>query len=109
MVAVVITAGIIYASEFKNLRESFVSKLGDFSYGVYLLHVPIGIYFVGAFKELIIKENLFIRICIDISLYIIILIFSKYLYSWIEKPAVVLGNKVTKKLFSDSGNSRYTL
>ena len=99
---VLVTVALIYVSEYITLKENFISKMGDYSFGVYLLHVPLGVYFIGSFKENLIKDNLFIRVCIDISIYLMILFIAKYLFRWIEKPAVTFGNTVNKKYLQNN-------
>ncbi len=85
---------IIFFSEYINLKENKLSKLGNYSFGVYLLHGSIGVNLLGIIKNKVIEENLMFNIPFDILSYLIVLFIAYYFYEFIERKSIEIGKKV---------------
>ena len=83
-----------------DLPNSLFSKLGDLSYSVYLLHVPLGVYILGNFRNAFIQNNLFANVLFDLLIYLVISVFAFYTYKYVELPSIQAGKKLLKKLSS---------
>jgi peptidoglycan/LPS O-acetylase OafA/YrhL len=78
------------------LKNNFFSRLGDYSYSVYLIHVPIGIYLLGFIKaSLAVQQRLSLNIVADISMLILVIMCAKVMFIKVEKPSIELGRKLS--------------
>src|ERR1700744_1555097 len=69
---------LIFLDIIRPLKANIFSRFGDYSYSIYLLHVPICLYLLGFIKQVkIVQQNIILNIIIDFSLLILILIISK--------------------------------
>ncbi|HTN00149.1 MAG TPA: acyltransferase [Pedobacter sp.] len=92
----IITASLICISNYHVFRENFFSKLGDYSYAIYLIHVPIGVYIFGSIKQIaLVQKNILLNISWDVFLYIIIVCIAKFIFIKIEKPFILIGKKIS--------------
>jgi peptidoglycan/LPS O-acetylase OafA/YrhL len=98
IVAAIMTALVIYFSNIISLKNNFLSKLGDFSYAVYLIHVPIGVYLLGYFKSKLFQQNQLLNIFFDITIYCIVTFFAMLIYKYIEQPFIRIGKSLVKKV-----------
>lgn len=96
--ATIITSLLIVLNHFKPLKNNFFSKLGDYSYSIYLIHVPIGVYILGSLKQTqYVQTHLWLNILWDVILLGIIVLLSKIMYLYIELPAIQMGKKYSQK------------
>ena len=93
----IITATMVGVSIFvRDIPKNFFSRLGDYSYGVYLLHVPIGCYLLMQLKVSIIQQNILYNSAFDLSILIIMVFIGHFCYRWVEKPGIRFGKWFTK-------------
>ncbi|MBL4674830.1 MAG: acyltransferase [Mucilaginibacter sp.] len=91
-----ITVTLIALNHLKPLKANFFSTLGDYSYSIYLIHVPVAVYMFGAVKQQqLVQTNLLINLAWDITLYSFIVLLSWLMYKYIELPSIRLGKKLT--------------
>ncbi|RZL69649.1 MAG: acyltransferase [Pedobacter sp.] len=90
-----VVASFILLSLKKELHSNLrpFNKLGNYSYSVYLLHVPIGIIF-GQFRSNSLQEMPIFLIMYDITTYLVISFISAIVYNYIEQPAIAYGKKL---------------
>ena len=68
----------------RALSQPWMIRLGDASYGIYILHMPVR----WIATDVTTKLNIHLPPLVDFLLYVLLLIFiSLLMYSWIEKPA----------------------
>jgi peptidoglycan/LPS O-acetylase OafA/YrhL len=91
---VLIAASLFWA----DLGSNFFSRLGDYAYSVYLIHVPLGVYLLNHFKTPTVQKNVFFQSAYDIIVLIILLFISSLTFRFIELPGIQFGKKVAKKL-----------
>lgn len=96
----IITSSIIFMSPNFKIKENLFSKAGDFSYSIYLIHVPIGIYILGIFKNEVIQTNILFNILFDLSVYLFVGLISYFMYKYIELPFIKLGKKIIHRNLS---------
>lgn len=99
MLACIAAAILIVGNHFKPLKENFLSRLGDISYSLYLIHVPVGIYIFNQFKTPAIKLSLVYCIPFELGLLILLIGLSKLMHNCIELPAIKYGKRFSKKTF----------
>jgi peptidoglycan/LPS O-acetylase OafA/YrhL len=93
----IITLGMITISIYiRDLPPNYFSKLGDFSYTVYLIHVPIGVYLICLLKTRFIVERPVLDIFFDVSVLILMNYIAHFIYYWVELPAINYGKSITK-------------
>jgi peptidoglycan/LPS O-acetylase OafA/YrhL len=90
---------IIAISVFKfDFPENPLSKLGDYAYSLYLIHVPIGVYLIDYMKSAAIQANILSNIIFDLGVLSFLLLLSSQVFKRLEKPGITLGRKVSKRV-----------
>ncbi len=91
----IITAILIAINHFIPFKSNSLSRLGNYSYSIYLIHVPIAVYLLGPIKQInYVQTHLWLNIIVDIGLLITIVLLAKWIYSFIELPAIKVGKKL---------------
>jgi peptidoglycan/LPS O-acetylase OafA/YrhL len=89
---------LIYIDSIKPLVNNFFSSLGDYSYSMYLIHVPVGIYLLGFIKNTkIVQTNIPLNIIVDLVLLILIVFISRFTFEWIELKSIEVGKRLSRK------------
>lgn len=96
-VTTIISVLLISLSIKYKLRDNILSKFGNYSYSVYLFHVPLGAYLMGNFKTLTIQQNMYLNIAYDIISFIITFGLAYLAYRFIELPSIKAGKIFTQK------------
>lgn len=97
IIASLVTTAIVIIDHFKPLKNNLISKYGDVSYSLYLIHVPLGIYFWSLMqKREIIEHHLILNIVTDFSLLIILIFLSGLMHKYVEIPSINYGKKVSR-------------
>lgn len=93
-----VTFFIILLSPKFKIKSNFFSTLSDYSYAIYLIHVPIGISIFGYFlKKGNFETNMWLNISTDFINYLILMFLSVLIYKWVEKPSIKVGKNISKK------------
>jgi peptidoglycan/LPS O-acetylase OafA/YrhL len=82
----------------RDLPANPFSRLGDFAYGVYLLHVPIGVYMFGVLKTIAIKTTPIYSFPFDLGVFCVIMVLAAAIYKYLELPGIGLGKKLSRKI-----------
>jgi len=94
LLACVIAAGAIFIDSRKPLGNNVLSRLGDVSYSIYLLHVPVCVYLLGfLYKIQAVRQYLILNILVDIFLMAVIIFVSMFAYKYVEAPSIEWGKK----------------
>ncbi|MBC7913692.1 MAG: acyltransferase [Pyrinomonadaceae bacterium] len=107
--AALIGALLIVLSHHIKLNNNLFSKLGDYSYAIYLIHVPIGVYLIGALKTQDIQKKILLNILFDLLTYAIVFSISFLIFKYIESPFIQKGKLISKKYFFNPKNSKQAL
>ena len=87
----------IFIDSIKPLKNNFFSSLGDYSYSMYLIHVPIGIYLLGFIKNIkIVQTNIALNIIVDLSLLALIIFISRFTFESVELKSIEIGKRLSK-------------
>jgi peptidoglycan/LPS O-acetylase OafA/YrhL len=88
---IAVATGLLIA--FVSFRHPIADLLGDVSYSVYLLHLPIGVSFISWLSHLLPFSGSYIAVidCVGLAASIGA---ATVLYRWIEKPAQVWSSQV---------------
>ena len=87
----------IFIDSIKPLKNNFFSSLGDYSYSMYLIHVPIGIYLLGFIKNIkIVQANIALNIIVDLSLLALIIFISRFTFELVELKSIGIGKRLSK-------------
>lgn len=89
---------VVFVSFNYQQKESKLTKFGELSYAVYLLHVPIGVYIFGYFKPNIVLQSSFYNFGLDLISLIIVCGCSYLVYKYIEAPCIKIGKNLSKRL-----------
>lgn len=93
--ACLFTAVLIIIDHFKPLKNNFISKYGDVSYSLYLIHVPLGIYAMGFIKRYdVIQQNIVLNLTADFSLLILLIYLSGLMHKYVEMPSIKYGKRL---------------
>lgn len=96
-----LAAMVLILVSFKyKLKKNWLSTTGDYSYSVYLLHVPIAIYLMNLLKTPYIQKHIITNILFDVCCYLITLGFAYLAFKWIELPSINFGKAVAQKVIS---------
>lgn len=96
VVAVLATISIYYSTCYKDLwlwRENLLSKIGIWSYSLYLIHVPIGVFVLLRWRKGIWLSSLPLHIAYDLGVVAGCIAFSYLFFKLIEQPAMEMGKK----------------
>jgi peptidoglycan/LPS O-acetylase OafA/YrhL len=90
----------IYVSTFDKfrLRSNIFSRFGEYSYSVYLIHVPIGVNIIGIFKTTYFQQDMKLNFLYDLFSFNIVLLCSYFMFTYIESPSIVTGKRISKQL-----------
>lgn len=102
IMAALLTFFIIAGSHFIQSSKNIFSVLGEHSYAVYLIHVPIGFFILGYFKTSYIIKHPFATLFYDVLVYSLISIVAWQIFKFIEKPSMNFGKKTAGKYFSNN-------
>ena len=108
-IAAIIATLLIMLSHHIKIKNNPFSKLGDYSYAVYLIHVPVGCYLIGAFKNPAIQKNIFLNISFDLFTYILISCLSFLIFEYIESPCIQAGKLFSKKYFTNTKSNKKSI
>jgi peptidoglycan/LPS O-acetylase OafA/YrhL len=92
-----LTVTLIFINSKRPLKENTFSRMGDFSYSIYLLHVPLGVYLLGFIKnEIFVQRSIILNVAVDLFLLASIVLVSKLTFEKVEVPSIELGRKLSK-------------
>ncbi|MBD1365888.1 acyltransferase [Mucilaginibacter sp. ZT4R22] len=91
------TGLLIIANSRWPLGENALSKPGDYSYGIYLLHIPVCCNILSYYRGEAIQNNILFNITFDVVMLIIVVLLSALVYNYIEKPFINLGKRSPQK------------
>ena len=98
LLASAIAAGAIFIDSRKPLGNNVLSRLGDVSYSIYLLHVPVCVYLLGfLYKIQAVRHYLILNILVDIFLMAVIIFVSMFAYKYVEAPSIEWGKKFARR------------
>jgi peptidoglycan/LPS O-acetylase OafA/YrhL len=98
LLASVIAVGAIFIDSRKPLANNFLSRLGDISYSIYLLHVPVCVYLLGfLYRAKAVQHYLILNILVDIFLMTVIIFVSMFAFKYVEAPSIEWGKKLSRK------------
>jgi peptidoglycan/LPS O-acetylase OafA/YrhL len=98
LLASVIAAGAISIDSRKPLGNNILSRLGDVSYSIYLLHVPVCVYLLGfLYKIQGVRNHIIFNIIVDIFLMAVIIVVSIFTYKYVEAPSIEWGKRLSRR------------
>ncbi len=75
--------------------QLFFKKLGNLTYSLYLLHLPVQIILLILFKQLQISELVFTNVIFFILFFVLLIFIANYCFKYYEKPLnELLRNKI---------------
>jgi len=98
LLASAIAIGAIFIDSRKSLGNNVLSRLGDVSYSIYLLHVPVCVYLLGfLYKIQAVRHHIILNIMVDIFLMAVIIFVSVFAYKYVEAPSIEWGKKFSRR------------
>ncbi len=88
---------ILEFSKYVN-GPSILTKLGEVSYSLYLIHVPLGVYVINRYFIHFAENNIYTRFLFDIFNLFVCLFVSYTVYQFIEIRFITLGKRVLKNI-----------
>ena len=79
-----------------NSTQSLFRNLGNLTYSLYLIHLPIQIFILIVFKLLNLNEKLFNNLYFFLLFFIFLIFLAFYCFKFYEKPL----NELIRKKFS---------
>lgn len=78
-----------------RLPENWFSNLGNYSYSLYLIHVPVGVALLGFIKTYAwVQKSVLLDVCWDVTLLCLLIGLSSIMYKFIELPSIRLARKI---------------
>jgi len=88
---------LIFINNIIPLKNNLFSSLGDYSYSMYLIHVPIGIYLLGFIKNIkVVQTNIALNILVDLALLVLIIVISRFTFELIELKSIAVGKRFSR-------------
>lgn len=100
IVAALLTTVLILISNYRSLPNNILAKLGQHSYSVYLIHVPVGVFIIQEFERTQIQQNVYINCIYDLAVYSIVALLAWLMFKYIEKPSINYGRNIAEKYFN---------
>jgi len=98
LLASTIAVAAIFIDNRKPLRNNIISRLGDVSYSIYLLHVPVCVYLLGfLYKIQAVRHYIILNILVDIFLMAVVIFVSIFAYKYVEAPSIEWGKKFARR------------
>jgi len=97
--AAISTAVMLIFSHYYRFHNNFFSRLGEYSYSIYLIHVPVGIFIMGDFKNAYVQRHMLVNLAYDILTFVLVCFLSWLLFRWVELPGQEMGKKISRKLW----------
>jgi peptidoglycan/LPS O-acetylase OafA/YrhL len=98
LLACIIAVAGIFIDSRKPLGNNILSRLGDISYSIYLLHVPVCVYLLGfLYRIKAVQHYLILNILVDIFLMAVIIFVSMFAYKYVEAPSIEWGKKFARR------------
>jgi len=91
------TLALIFISQYVPSSSTVFSKMGQHSYSVYLIHVPIGVFMIGLLNMDWMRHTVLLNIIYDLVVYLLISAIALLMFSSIEKPSIEMGKAFSKK------------
>ncbi|MFC0514569.1 acyltransferase family protein [Mucilaginibacter angelicae] len=91
--------GLVLGSNYIKIPRNICSALGLYSYSVYLIHVPIGVFVLGLTESEAVKRQPVWNLIYDLSVYLVVSIIARQMYRRIEQPAIHYGRKFSQQYF----------
>jgi len=98
LIAAAIAVIAIFIDNRRPLGNNIFSKLGDVSYSIYLLHVPVCVYlFNFLYKIPAVRQHIIWNIIADLFLMLVIIFVSTFAYKYVELPSIEWGKKFSRR------------
>ena len=104
--AVFLTIAVLVGSHYYRSHANLFSRLGEYSYSIYLIHVPIGIFILGDFKNSFIQQHIAANILYDLFTLTVVCVLSWQMFRWVEMPGQKIAHQISCKLFRRSPEAR---
>lgn len=88
LIAALIFSIFVLALSHLFKKKSVLSKVGDWSYGIYLFHIPIGVYLVNLIGVSPNYSNSGFFVIYDVILILLVILCSWFVYKFIEHPCM---------------------
>ncbi|WPU91652.1 acyltransferase [Mucilaginibacter sabulilitoris] len=95
-IAALLTILIIAFSHYSKPSKNILATLGLYSYSLYLIHVPIGVFILGYYKSQAVVRSTFLTVAFDLAAYFLITLVAAFMFKFVEKPCIDYGRKRTK-------------
>jgi len=93
-----IAVAAIFIDKRWPLSNNILSRLGDVSYSIYLLHVPVCVYLLGfLYKIQAVRHHVILTIAVDIFLMAVVIFVSALAYKYVELPSIEWGKKFSRR------------
>lgn len=76
---------------------TILQKTGLYSYSLYLIHVPIGVYLLSRLRNEVILESQLLHFLFDTLIAVALILFSSQIFKYIEDPSHKLGKRITTR------------
>lgn len=96
-IATLLCCLMLILSHFLSAKTNLISRLGTYSYSMYLIHVPVGVFILGVFEPAIAKVNPLYNLFYDLAVFIVLNMISFLMYTYVEKPGMKLRTVIFKK------------
>jgi len=94
--AVAGTVVLIFFSPYLKMRQNLISRMADYTYGIYLIHVPIGVFIFCYIKGEIIINNSFYNCLFDLILFLLISSIAHFIFRYVEQPFIMKGKQLAE-------------
>lgn len=86
-------------NSFVLFNNKILKKIGELSFSIYLIHMPVIVYLKNNGEGIMIFENMYLNyILLSLVTFLIVMLLSLITYKYIEQPSMQMGKKLIKNL-----------
>lgn len=99
---------LITITHYIKVPRNILSTVGLYSYSVYLIHVPVGVFILGLVESNFIKQHPIFNFLYDLVVCLLVSVIAWQMHKFVEQPAINYGRRFSQRYFRASSKTTAT-